>query len=342
VLLLNSPHNPTGKVFSRAEMLELAAIASETGAPPGALAVVTGGPPSGQAAGAQRLLEHPHVAKLSLTGSERAGGAALRASAEMLRPTSLELGGKGALLVFDDADLDAAIEWALLGIFSNAGQICSATSRLLIHRPIATRFEAALIDAVARCCVVGDPLSEETRLGPLISAERQASVLASIDAARADGAALLCGGGPAQVPGLDGGWYVQPTILSDVRLDSAAWRDELFGPVLVVGTFETEAEAIAQANDSAYGLAHAVLSADLERCARVADALDAGTVWVNCNQLVLPATPFGGWKRSGFGREYGEAGIEEYLRYKTVTSTPSGFSCAYYRKDGNAAAPSPT
>jgi betaine-aldehyde dehydrogenase len=308
--------------------LQLGAMAEAAGAPRGALSVVTGGPPAAAPAGADedgahRLLAHPHLAKLSLTGSERAGGAALRAAAEHVRPTALELGGKGAMLVFEDAALEAAVGWCLLGAFANAGQVCSATSRLLVHRPIAARFTDMLVRAAA-ALRVGDPLAEGVAMGALVSAARREAVLAAVASSRAAGATLLLGGGPAAVPGLNGGYYMEPTILASAPRDSAAWRDELFGPVLAVASFEDEAEALALANDSRFGLAHAVFSADAARCERVAAALDAGTVWVNCSQLVWPATPFGGWKASGFGREYGLPGLQVYLRYKTISAAPAG------------------
>jgi len=310
--------------------LELGRIAAAVGAPTGALSVITGGPPSGAADGASRLLSpESRVDKVSLTGSARAGTEALHQSARALRPTSLELGGKGAMIVFEDADMDSAVEWALLGIFGNAGQVCSATSRLLLHAPIAAEFTARLV-AAANAIVVGDPLLEETQMGALISAERHATVLDSIASARIDGARVLCGGGTLSVPGCEGGWYVAPTILAEVPFDSAAWCEEIFGPVLALATFGTEREAVALANDSQFGLAHAVMTADAARAERVADALEAGTVWINCSQLVWPGTPFGGWKRSGFGREFGEAGLEEYMRYKTVTRAPAGHACDSY------------
>ncbi|KAG8465168.1 hypothetical protein KFE25_012531 [Diacronema lutheri] len=302
---------------------ELGTIAAEAGAPAGALSVVTGGPPTGAADGAASLLAHARVAKLSLTGSDAAGVLALRAAAPLLRPTSLELGGKGAMIVFEDAGMPAAVHWLLAGFVANAGQVCSATSRLLVHRPIARALVDALADAVS-ALVVGDPLSAQTDVGPVISHERRGAIVAAVRAAAAAGATVIAGGEPVSVPGLEGGFYVAPTLLADVPSDCAAWTDEIFGPVLAIRAFETEEEAVRLANDSPYGLAHAVISADAARCERVGAALDAGTVWLNCAQLVWPATPFGGWKRSGIGREYGVAGLNEYLRYKTVSRAPAG------------------
>ena len=175
-------------------------------------------------------------------------------------------------------------------------------------------------------------------MGALISEGAAARVRGEIEQAQRDGARVLCGGaapptlGRASSDGapLDSGYYVAPTVLTHVPTDSAAWQAEIFGPVLAVHTFETEEEAIALANDSPYGLGHAVMSSDEARCARVAAALDAGIVWVNANQALWPQTPFGGWKQSGFGKEYGEAGLHEYLRHKTITSAPHAYSWKYY------------
>jgi len=177
---------------------------------------------------------------------------------------------------------------------------------------------------------VGDPLREDTTLGALISEEAAARVLASVGKATADGCTLLCGGGKSHVEGLEGGYYVAPTILSDVPLSSAAWQEEIFGPVLSIVPFDTEAEAVSLANASPYGLAHAVMSADESRCERVAAELEAGVVWINCSQPLWPATPFGGWKQSGFGKEWGEAGMHEYLRHKTVIRTEAGYTWKYF------------
>jgi len=260
----------------------------------------------------------------------------LNASAPLVRPSGLELGGKGAMLVFDDADLASVVDWAMVGIFVTSGQICSATSRLLVHASKKSELLEAL-HAKALAIKLGDPLEASTQMGAVISAESASRILAIVQQAQADGSTLLCGGGDGKGGGgsipdeLAGGYYVQPTILTDVPLASAAWREEIFGPVLCVQTFETEADAVALANDSPYGLAHAVMSSDAARCERVAAQLEAGTVWMNCNQPLWPVTPFGGWKASGFGKEWGAAGMHEYLRHKTVTgAVQPGYSWAYY------------
>jgi betaine-aldehyde dehydrogenase len=286
--------------------LELGKLAAEEcGLPEGALTVVTGGPPGGLGDGATRLISHPGVDFLSFTGSTRGGKEMLGASAPLVRRTGLELGGKSAMVVFDDASLADVCEWAQIGIFSCAGQICSATSRLLVHESVASELTERLREAAA-AVVVADPLREDTTMGALISADARDRVLGAVASAHGasggsggDGATLVIGGASAAGgagEGLEGGYYVQPTILSDVPLESAAWREEIFGPVLCIRTFETEAEAIRLANDSPYGLAHAVMSADEERCERVAAALDAGTVWINCSQPLWPQVH--GWARA--------------------------------------------
>ena len=210
-------------------------------------------------------------------------------------------------------------------------QVCSATSRLLVHKPLYEELVARLVEG-ARKVRTGDPLLEETQMGPIVSAAQKAKVLAAVDAAVAGGAEVLLGGGEAPVAGLEGGYYVQPSLLLDraPRLGGVAWRDEIFGPVLTIATFETEDEAVELANDSPYGLGHAVMSADAARCERVGARLEAGTVWLNCSQALWPSTPFGGWKQSGFGREWGAAGMREYLKHKTVTSAPPGYSWGAY------------
>eukprot|EP00668_Euglena_longa_P035821 GGOE01046030.1.p1 GENE.GGOE01046030.1~~GGOE01046030.1.p1 ORF type:complete len:521 (-),score=94.11 GGOE01046030.1:211-1773(-) len=295
--------------------LRFGELALEASLPPGALNIVSGGPPHGTAG--QMLTTHPGLAKLSFTGSSRAGRDILHASADHLRPTALELGGKGAMLVFDDADVPSAVDWCMTGIFSCAGQVCSANSRLLLQRPIADRFLAALVQATA-ALRVGHPLDPTTNLGPLVSAEQRDRVLLKIEAAKAAGCTVIQ---PATMPirsELHGGYFVPPTILLDVPPTCEAWTEEIFGPVLSVRLFDTEAEAIAIANATVYGLADAVMSCDLNRCNRVAERLQSGTVWQNCSQALFNTTPFGGAKQSGFGREWGLAGLEEYQMHRTV------------------------
>jgi len=273
---------------------------------------------------------------VSFTGSGPIGQKMLQASASRLRPTGLELGGKSAFIVFQDASeyLDAVVDWVMVGVFPCTGQVCSATTRLLVHRDLEAELTARLVAAASRISV-GDPLAEGTQMGPLVSAAQQQKVLHAIRDA-------VAAGGVAHAPeldlaeDLDGGFYVPPTILTGLTTEARAWRDEIFGPVLAVRSFETEEEAVALANDTPYGLANAVYSADPARRARVAAQLRSGVVWENCSQALFPSTPFGGraGKASGFGREYGLAGLKEYVSAKTVVAATSpGYSWGYYSSE---------
>ena len=296
-------------------------------APRGAVNLLTGGPPSTPAARAtEALTRDPRVALASFTGSGRGGAEVLKASAANLRPTSLELGGKGALLVLDDADVDAAADFAALGILQCSGQVCSATSRLLVHESL----EEALLEkllAKVDAVVVGDPLDEASTMGPVVSDAQRAKIEDAVAAAISTGGAELVSK-PVDVD--ERGYYVAPAVLRNPRDDAPAWTEEIFGPVLCVRPFRDDAEAVAAANASPYGLAHAVFTADRRRGDAAAAGLDAGVVWVNNNQLLWPSTPFGGAKRSGFGWEGGEAGLEEYQQRKTVISAPHGWHMGCY------------
>eukprot|EP00035_Acanthoeca_spectabilis_P029783 m.6399 g.6399 ORF g.6399 m.6399 type:complete len:538 (+) comp3830_c0_seq1:2-1615(+) len=296
-------------------------LARQAGVPPGVLNIVTGGPPMGLPEASQALGSHPDLDRLSFTGSGPTGARLLHASADHLRPTSLELGGKGAMLVFPDADLDAVAEWVAVGIFSTSGQVCSATSRLLVHDSIADDLIQRVLTRTA-AVVVGHPLDDRSTMGPVVSAEQRDKVQQAIAAAEAEGCTVAAGGSSDPDVGTEcqGGYYVQPTVLTDVPITSSAWTDEIFGPVLSVRQFGSENEAVAAANDSPYGLAHAVMTADPDRLARVARRLRAGVVYENCSQMGFANTPFGGCKKSGFGWEWGEAGLHEYIQHKTVVA----------------------
>lgn len=305
--------------------LELAAIAEAVDLPPGVLNVVTGlGTQAGQA-----LVDHPEVDKLAFTGSGAIGSKLMAAAAKSIKRVSLELGGKSPFLVFEDSDIEKAVEWVMFGIFWNQGQVCSATSRVLVHEAIYARFVARLVEA-AKTITIGDGLTEGVLLGPLVSAIQLERVLAAIDQARADGATVLTGGGrPA---GLGEGYFVEPTVLTDVPLDSAAWKDEIFGPVVCVRSFASEAEAIALANDTRFGLAAALMTDDDARATRVSEALRAGIVWINCSQPTFNEAPWGGYKQSGIGRELGRWGFENYLETKQVTAYVSDEPWGWYLK----------
>jgi betaine-aldehyde dehydrogenase len=292
--------------------LELAAIAHEVGLPPGVLNIVTG---HGSVAG-QAIIDHPLVDKLAFTGSGPVGSKIMAAAARDIKRVSLELGGKSPFIVFDDAKVDQAVEWIMFGIFWNQGQVCSATSRVLVQRGIYDRVLARLIDETKKIRI-GNGQHDGVLLGPLVSQKQHEQVRAAIAAARDAGATVACGGNRPK--GLERGYFLEPTILTDVPLDSAAWVEEIFGPVVCIRPFDTEDEAVALANDSRFGLAAAVMSADDARADRVAAALRAGIVWINCSQPTFTEAPWGGYKQSGIGRELGRWGLDNYLETKQVT-----------------------
>ncbi len=305
--------------------LELAAAADAVGLPKGVLNVVTG---LGRDAGSP-LSAHPGVDKLAFTGSVPTGRAIMQAAAQDIKNVSLELGGKSAFIVFDDADVEAAVEWILFGIFWNQGQVCSATSRLLVQEGIAPRLIERLVEA-ARAITIGNGLEPGVLLGPLVSQGQHEKVLGFVERGRAGGARLLTGG--RRPAGLDEGWFIEPAICDEPAEDALIWREEIFGPVLCVKRFKTEAEALRLANDSRFGLAGAVMSGDAQRAARVADGLRAGIVWVNCSQPTFTQAPWGGMKHSGIGRELGVWGLENYLEVKQVTEYISDQPWGWYLK----------
>ncbi|WP_173933855.1 aldehyde dehydrogenase family protein [Chelativorans sp. Marseille-P2723] len=305
--------------------LELAAIAMEAGLPAGVLNIVTG---TGAEAG-QAIIDHPLIDKLAFTGSVPTGSKIMSAAARDIKRISLELGGKSPFVIFSDADIEQAVEWIMFGIFWNQGQVCSATSRVLIEAPIYDRVMARLCQA-AKEIRIGNGLDDGVLLGPLVSRGQYDKVVAAIEAAVKAGARIAIGG--KRPEGLDKGYYLEPTILTEVPLDSAAWREEIFGPVLCVRPFETEAEAIELANDSRFGLAAAVMSQDEARAERVAAAFRAGIVWINCSQPTFTEAPWGGYKTSGIGRELGRWGLENYLEVKQITRYASKKRWGWYLK----------
>ncbi|MBN8942997.1 MAG: aldehyde dehydrogenase family protein [Rhizobiales bacterium] len=302
--------------------LELGTIASEAGLPAGVLNIVTGDGATGRA-----LSRHPGIDKIAFTGSVPTGVAVMTAAAQDIKNVSLELGGKSAFIVFDDADIDQAVEWIMFGIFWNQGQVCSATSRLIVQERIAPRLLERLV-AATRMIRIGNGMDDGVQLGPLVSRGQHDKVMRSVVQAQADGARLLTGGGrPA---GLARGFFMEPTIFADVAPDAALWTEEIFGPVLAVRSFAEEDEAIAMANDTRFGLAAAIMSEDLARCHRVAHAMEAGIVWINCSQPTFTEAPWGGVKRSGIGRELGRWGLENYLAIKQVTRFDTRHTWGWY------------
>ncbi len=287
----------------------LADIALEIGLPPGVLNLLNG---DGEGIGAP-LGRHAGIDKVSFTGSNRVGEAVMAAAAERTAAVSLELGGKSPILVMEDADPEQAAEWVMAGIYFNAGQICSATSRLLVHETVADALYGALarrIDAL----VLGDPLAEGTDMGPLTSAQQRGAVNRYLAIAAEEGLEAVRDVRHRQLP--ERGYFAAPTLYRDVPLTSRLWQEEIFGPVLCGHSVTDDAEAIALANDSEFGLAATVISGDPARARRIGRDLQAGSVWFNSEQLVLPETGWGGFKRSGIGRELGPWGLASYLEVK--------------------------
>ncbi len=292
--------------------VELARIIHAAGVPAGVFNLLTGfGPDAGAP-----LSEHPLIDKIAFTGSVATGKSVMQAAATGIRSVSLELGGKSPFIIFGDCDLDKAVEWILFGIFWNKGEVCSATSRILVEDSIYPELLERLKTATEQI-VIGPGDKDGVKLGPLVSKSQYDKVLGFVERAKTSGARLVSGGAAAS--GFDKGYYIQPTIYADVPLDAEIWCEEIFGPVVCVVPFRDEQDALQKANASPFGLAGAVMSDDLDRCDRIAQKLRAGIVWINCSQPTFVQVPWGGFKSSGIGRELGEAGYNAYLETKQVT-----------------------
>lgn len=316
--MIFKPANPTPLTA-----LRLAEIFAEAGLPPGVFNVLTGKSSTGQA-----LVADPRIAKVSLTGSTATGRRIVADAAPTLKKVTMELGGKSALIVCADADLDQAVSGAMLANFYTQGEICTNGTRVFVAEPVRMEFLDRLLARTAKL-KVGDPMDPATQVGALISADLLRSVLDYIEIGKREGAKLLCGGKRPDDLALARGHFVEPTIFAECRDDMTIVREEIFGPVMSVLSFRTEDEAIARANNSEFGLAAGVFTRDLAAGHRMAARLEAGIVWINNYNVTPIEMPFGGYKQSGLGRENGHAAIEHYTQLKSVYVELGGVACPY-------------
>src|SRR6185295_12669930 len=292
--------------------LRIAELMAEVGFPPGVVNIVPGyGPTAGQ-----HLAEHPRVQKIAFTGSTAVGRRIVQASFGNLKRVQLELGGKGANIVFDDANLIAAVNGSAFAIFNNQGQACIAGSRLIVHEKITDQFLEKFL-ALARSIKLGNPLEAATEMGPLTSQQHRDRVLSYVEVARDQGGEVLLGGKPPERDDLSKGCYVEPTVVRAKPSDRVA-QEEVFGPFVTVTTFRDDDEVLAIANGTEYGLGGGLWTMNLPRAHRMAAAMRSGMVWINCYKRVNPGSPFGGIGRSGYGREMGFEAMHDYTEAKSV------------------------
>jgi aldehyde dehydrogenase (NAD+) len=311
--------------YTSASALEFMKLIEAAGFPPGVVNIVTG---FGAEVGTP-LVEHPKVAKVAFTGSDATGQRIYEAAAKGLKRVSMELGGKSPNIVFDDAQIDNAVKGVISGIFAATGQTCIAGSRLLVQQSIHDQFVDKLV-ALAKTAKMGDPMRLDTQVGPVTNPPQFKKILDYIDIAKGEGAKAVLGGAKATRPECGSGWFVEPTIFTGVNNAMRIAQEEVFGPVLSVIPFKDEEEAIAIGNDVVYGLAAGVWTQNMRRAFLMSEKLQAGTVWVNTYRAVSFMSPFGGYKRSGIGRESGQDMIYEYLQTKSVwistaTEVPNPF-----------------
>ncbi|NGO54907.1 aldehyde dehydrogenase family protein, partial [Allomesorhizobium camelthorni] len=292
--------------------LALAEIYSEAGLPDGLFNVVQG---YGDVGGA--LASHEVVAKVSLTGSVPTGRKVLALAGSLMKHATMELGGKSPLIIFDDADLENTVGGAMLANFYSTGQVCSNGTRVFVQKGIHDRFLDRLTERTKKIRI-GDPLDPETQMGPLINKSQHDKVTSYISIGKAEGAALHCGGGVPSLQGFEGGFFIEPTIFTNVRDEMRIAREEIFGPVMSVLSFDGEDEVVVRANDTEFGLSAGVFTRDLPRAHRVIAELQAGTCWINNYNLAPVEIPFGGYKQSGVGRENALAALGHYSQVKSV------------------------
>jgi acyl-CoA reductase-like NAD-dependent aldehyde dehydrogenase len=289
--------------------LRLGELIMEAGLPDGVVNIITGfGPGAGSA-----IAEHPQIDKVAFTGSTEVGKIILQASAGNLKKVSLELGGKAPNIIFPDADLDQAVPTSMMGVYFNSGQVCCAGTRIFVQRD---KYDEVVdkLTSFSKNVTIGDPFDQKSTLGPLVSREQFDRVKSYLDVGKKEGAKVTVGG----EPGSGKGYFVKPTLFADVKNDMRIAREEIFGPVGAAIPFKDEHDAVFQGNDTSYGLSAAVWTRDVGRAHKVARALKAGTVWINCFNQLDPISPFGGYKQSGFGRELGKYAIDLYTQIKSV------------------------
>ena len=295
--------------------------------PAGVFNVITG---SGSKSG-QYILDHEGFDKLAFTGSTEIGYNVAKAAAEKLIPATLELGGKSANIIFDDAQLDKAIEGAQIGILFNQGQVCCAGSRIFVHEDIYDKFVPELVKRF-NSVTIGNPLDPNTQMGSQIDKRQMNKILSYVKIGTDEGATLLCGGEQFTENGLENGCFIRPTLLGNVTNDMRVAKEEIFGPVACIIKFKSEDEVIEMANDSEYGLGGAVFTNDINRAVRISRAIETGRVWINTYNAIPEGAPFGGYKKSGIGRETHKVILEHYTQMKNILINLSGAPSGFYPK----------
>jgi len=308
--------------------MELAKLIQEAGFPEGVVNIVPG---YGETAGAA-LASHPGIDKIAFTGSTEVGKLIAKSAADNLTKVSLELGGKAPNIVFADSNLDHAVAGAMMGIFYNQGQVCCAGSRLFVEESVKEEFVSKLTERAERIAV-GDPMDKSTQMGPQVSAEQLDRIKGYVDIARSEGAAVVAGGASPQLDGaFQKGYFFRPTIFNDVNNKMRVAQEEIFGPVVSIISFKDEDDLLKQANDTIYGLSAGIWTQDITRAHRFAKEIKAGVVWINTYNMFNAASPFGGYKQSGYGREMGRHALELYTQVKSVWVDLSGRPIGWFGK----------